>query len=99
MQTGEFLAKRFAGWGHDGSVKGMTDRQFRRLITSFFENLHGLRDRVTGAADYRLMLAVDVGDDYVAGDSFQNSFDFRERRKHSGHLACVSYRYTSHATT
>ena len=53
-------------------------------------------DRLAGAADHRLVLAVDVGDDDVAVDRLQDPLDFVQRREHGRHRAVVRHRNARH---
>ncbi len=99
VQALQFPAQRLAGWGHNRSVEGVADRQLRDVVAGFLKNLHGLRNRIAGAANDCLMFAVDIGDHHVALDRLQNSFDFIQRCKHSGHLALVGHGHARHAAT
>ena len=74
----------------------MTDRQLDGLVASFLKSCHRLFDRFTRATNHPLPVAVDVGNDHVAIDGFQHSFDLLNRRKHRRHFAVVVHRHSSH---
>ena len=47
------------------------------LYPAFCERLHGQFDRGARAADHRLLVAVEIGDDHVAVDRLQDALDLR----------------------
>ena len=96
MQPLENAAEWFAGGSHNGGMERMTDRQRGHVVTGFQKSRHGLLDRGAGAANDRLVLAVDVGDHHVTTHRFQDALDFFERSKHSRHATLVRRREASH---
>ena len=55
MQTLQHLAQRLAGRRHNRGVKCVADRQRHNVVAGLQEDLHGLLDRIAGAADHRLL--------------------------------------------
>ncbi len=99
MQALQNFPQRLAGSRHDRRVEGVADDQRRHVIAGLLEGFHGLRDRLASSADYRLTIAVDVGNHHIAIDRLQNSLDLFQWRKHRGHAAVVVHRDLGHPTT
>ncbi len=90
-QAGEGAAQGLAGRGHDGRVEGVTHRQHHRLHVALAEHRHRGVHRVAGAADDGLAVAVEVGDDDVARDGFDDLAHGLEGAEDRRHLAVVGH--------
>ena len=66
------------------------------LMPGRLERLDRALDRVGRAADDRLAVAVDVGDDDVAVDGADDPLDLGQRAEHRGHRAVVPHRQVRH---
>ena len=91
------LAQRLAGWGHNRGVEGVADRQIDYVVAGLQEEFRGLLDRPAGSPDYRLRVAVDIGDDDIAVHRLQNTFHFVERGDYCSHPARVVHGNPGHA--
>ena len=83
----------------DGRVERVAHRDPDRLHVGGGECVDGCEHGVGGAADHRLVVGVDVGDDDVPGGLVDDSFDLVQRTEHGRHRAVVFDRQCGHLTT
>ena len=80
----------------DGRVERVTHRDPGRLHVGGGECVDGCEHGVGGAADHRLVVGVDVGDDDVPGGLVDDPFDLGERAEDRCHRTVVLDRERSH---
>ena len=92
----EVALERFAGRRYDGGVESMADRDRPHVVAGLRDDLRGFRDARRRAADDRLAVAVDVGDDDVALYLLKQSFHFFDGCEDRRHQAVVFDRHLGH---
>ena len=88
-QPVQHFAQRLAGRSHDPGVEGVADGDAHGLEALGGEALDGLLHSLAGAADYALVVRVDVGRHHVAVDLAQRLHDHVVGRHDRGHPAVV----------
>jgi hypothetical protein len=91
-EAAEGSLQRLAHRGDDRGVEGVAHRQQYGVGALVGEGPNRALDRLGRSADDRLAGAVDVGDDDVAVDRADDSFDLLQRGEHGRHGAVVLQR-------